>query len=143
VPLSWLVENDIAQGSVMLKRDATSKWEDLETEYLSEDEEFAYYSAVTPGFSYFVITGDSGSGYKPEDEVEEIAVETAETVTPVVTTVPPTTPPPKEEVAKEPRKTEGPASETEGEKGICGPVIMCILSIAPYLAIRYLKYQVK
>jgi PGF-pre-PGF domain-containing protein len=139
VPLSWLIENDIAQGSVMLKRDAVSKWEDLETEYLSEDEEFAYYSAVTPGFSYFVITGDGGSGYiKPEEEVEEVAKQPEVTAPPVVTTTPPATTPPMEEVFKETEEAAaGPVPETEAEKGICGPTLITLLCLLPLLSRRY------
>ncbi len=139
VPVSWLVEKDINQGKVYLKRDATSKWETLETTFLSEDDEYAYYSAVTPGFSYFVITGDDGSGYvKPEEEAEEIAKQPEVTVPPVVTTVPPATSPPAE-VAEKPEETKPPAPEPEEEKkGICGPSLVILLALAPLLSKRWM-----
>jgi PGF-pre-PGF domain-containing protein len=37
------------------KNDRTGRWTALNTIYLSEDEDFYYYSAITPGFSTFVI----------------------------------------------------------------------------------------
>jgi PGF-pre-PGF domain-containing protein len=128
INLTWMKENDIGQDSVLLRRDATSKWEDLETTYLSEDEEFAYYSAVTPGFSYFVITGKEGSGYK--EPVEEIAAPVETEAPPVVTTVPPK---PTAAPVKTPAATvrpETPAPEPE-KKGICGPGLILWLSLVP------------
>jgi PGF-pre-PGF domain-containing protein len=122
VPVSWLKENDISQDTVLLQRDATSKWETLETMYLSEDDEFAYYSAVTPGFSYFVITGDSGSGYVEPEEIEE-EVQPVVTVPPVVTTEPPApTSPPETPV----QTTPAPTPEPE-EKGGSGKFLLAIL----------------
>jgi PGF-pre-PGF domain-containing protein len=130
VPVSWLMENDINQGRVHMQRNAANAWETLETTYLSEDDEFAYYSALALGFSYFVITGDVGSGYrKPEVTEEEVSPPLP------ITTLPTTAGPPLEEPTKTPVEEAmiGPTSETEEEKGICGPTLLIVLALVPLL----------
>jgi len=94
VSLSWLKDNNIAQDSVFLKRDALTTWEAVETEYLSEDANYAYFSAITPGFSYFAITGTTGSGYVEPLEEIPTGTEAPPVTTPApTTTAPPTAPP--------------------------------------------------
>ncbi len=107
VPVSWLKENDISQSKVFLQRDATTGWDVLETSYLSEDADYAYFRATTPGFSYFAITGEVGSGYRvPTVEAPE------ETEPPV------TTPPPRVEVPEEtPVPTRPPGVRAQATTG--------------------------
>jgi PGF-pre-PGF domain-containing protein len=81
VPISYLKENDIHPASVVLSRDAQSKWNVLTTEKIGSDGTYIYYSAETPGFSYFVISASDGSGY-----VEEEITAISEAVSP--TTIP-------------------------------------------------------
>jgi len=57
VPVTWLTNNSIDPDTIGLYR-YTSKWTKLNTEKLSEDSEFYYYKATSPGFSYFSIKGD-------------------------------------------------------------------------------------
>jgi PGF-pre-PGF domain-containing protein len=139
VPVPWLAANDIGQSRVFLRRDALGDWEALPTTYLSEDGEYAYYSALTPGFSYFVITGEGGSGYvKPEDTAVKTSVEkpySQKTEAPVevgraTLETPPsrTTPPPVDTVAQEAIE-EG--TFAEEKTGICGPSIVSALALVP------------
>ena len=53
---SWLVENGFESSRVVLQRFADGGWNDLETNMYQEDDDFAYFRASTPGFSYFAIT---------------------------------------------------------------------------------------
>ncbi|MEA3430011.1 MAG: MopE-related protein, partial [Nanoarchaeota archaeon] len=61
---------------VVLKR-YESEWVDLETELIDSDSDYFYYSAVTPGFSYFAISLKQAEVVIEEvvDEVEDIVIE--------------------------------------------------------------------
>jgi len=76
VEVSWLKENDIDPATVELGRNVREKWEELATEKTDSDDDYVYYTAETPGFSYFSISGEEGSGY--EEEVPEVTVEVEE-----------------------------------------------------------------
>ncbi|MBN1896460.1 MAG: VCBS repeat-containing protein [Candidatus Aenigmarchaeota archaeon] len=54
----WLSDNKIVPESVTLLRYHENDWQELQTEMTSHDDHFYYYSASTPGFSYFAITGE-------------------------------------------------------------------------------------
>ena len=58
VAKSWISQNSIDKNRVYLNRYENSVWARLNTTYQGEDSQSAYYLAETPGFSYFVITGD-------------------------------------------------------------------------------------
>ena len=58
VTKAWIQQNNIDVNKVTLNRYANNQWNALETSKVSEDNEFIYYSALTPGFSVFSITGD-------------------------------------------------------------------------------------
>ncbi len=60
---SWLKDNDIDPYKFVLYHYTTS-WEKLDTKILKEDNESIYFEAATPGFSYFSLGGESGSGYR-------------------------------------------------------------------------------
>lgn len=55
---SWFESNKINKSSILLNRYFSSSWQKLKTEFRSEDSEFAYYLAETPGFSIFAISGN-------------------------------------------------------------------------------------
>jgi PGF-pre-PGF domain-containing protein len=59
VEKSWLHENNLGKNQIRLCR-FSEKWELLETKIASEDENFVYYSAKTPGFSKFAIVALKG-----------------------------------------------------------------------------------
>jgi PGF-pre-PGF domain-containing protein len=58
VAKSWITLNGIDKHKVHLNRYENGNWIILNTTYDGEDSENAYYLADTPGFSYFVITGE-------------------------------------------------------------------------------------
>jgi len=76
---SWISKNNIDQATIALNRYHDNKWNKLPTKKMSEDDDFIYYEAETPGFTTFAITG------------EEIVVTTTTTVPPATTTVATTT----------------------------------------------------
>ncbi|RXA20981.1 PGF-pre-PGF domain-containing protein [Methanosarcina sp. MSH10X1] len=57
VEKSWIEENDIDQASIVLNRYNDSKWNPLSTGLSGEDDRYLYFTAETPGFSPFAITG--------------------------------------------------------------------------------------
>jgi hypothetical protein len=61
VPLKWFEDTGVAQGSVALYRLVDGSWVELPTSFLNADALNAFYSAQTPGFSYFLI-GEVGAG---------------------------------------------------------------------------------
>jgi PGF-pre-PGF domain-containing protein len=59
VEKSWITANGIDMSTIALYRYdlATGEWTPLPTTYLSEDDTYAYFSAVSPGLSVFAVTG--------------------------------------------------------------------------------------
>lgn len=83
VEKSWIEENNINESTVALYR-YTTEWEKLPSKKVSEDADYVYYRAETPGFSVFAISG----------EVKKPAVATTTTIkatTTIATTIPATT----------------------------------------------------
>jgi PGF-pre-PGF domain-containing protein len=127
VKKSWLKEMDINPESLVLNRlKSDNRYEKLETIKTGSDSDNIYLTATTTGFSYFVTTGEEGSGY-----VEEEVPQT--TAPPVTTQPPPTTAPPV--VTPSPKK-EGPVPTVAAavpvepeEKGGAGRWITAILVI--------------
>ena len=68
VKKSWLDSNNLDKDTVLLER-YTSQWTKLPTFLKSEDSDYVYYEAETPGFSYFAITAEENeeSGEHPSD----------------------------------------------------------------------------
>ena len=84
-------------------RQFTSRWKKLDTEKVREDEEYAYFSASTDKFSYFVVVFEEAKKVQPEVVVEDE----------------PAAPVEAEQVEKEPAEGEGTAEE--GPAGPEGP----------------------
>jgi PGF-pre-PGF domain-containing protein len=61
VEKSWLEENGISTDDVVLSHYTGSAWDQLETSVSSDDGEYVYYIAKTPGFSTFAISTRSDS----------------------------------------------------------------------------------
>jgi hypothetical protein len=57
VEKSWLQDKGIDQASITLNRYNDKKWNELPATLLREDDEYLYFTADTPGFSPFAITG--------------------------------------------------------------------------------------
>ena len=64
VEKAWLVDNKLEKAQVALHRYNNKQWNELPTSVGEDDGTYVYYSATTPGFSYFVIgekTGKTGA----------------------------------------------------------------------------------
>jgi PGF-pre-PGF domain-containing protein len=61
VEKSWLEQNGISTDDVVLSHYTGSAWDQLETSISSDDGEYVYYAAKTPGFSTFAISTRSDS----------------------------------------------------------------------------------
>ncbi|WP_321429648.1 PGF-pre-PGF domain-containing protein [uncultured Methanolobus sp.] len=61
VEKSWLKENGISTDDVVLSHYTGSAWDQLDTTVSSDDGEYVYYVAKTPGFSTFAISTRSDS----------------------------------------------------------------------------------
>ncbi|AFV24515.1 outer membrane adhesin like protein [Methanolobus psychrophilus R15] len=85
VSKTWIEENNIDISTIRLSRYHADQWNDLPTTQESEDDEYIYFSAETPGFSVFEIKGDiiSTSDEKPgqipvaepNSDVEDVPIE--------------------------------------------------------------------
>ena len=57
VPKSWLNSNRIDRNAVTLMRFGGGRWVELNTSFVNETSDEAFFSAESPGFSFFAITG--------------------------------------------------------------------------------------
>ena len=79
VSKSWVEENNIDVSTITINRFHGEEWNALVTEMTSEDEEYYYFTAVTPGFSLYAITGDRlGAVAITPAEVEETGTVTGD-----------------------------------------------------------------
>jgi PGF-pre-PGF domain-containing protein/uncharacterized repeat protein (TIGR01451 family) len=62
VEKSWIQDKKIDKSSITLNRYSDKKWEQLLTSLLKEDDKYLYFTAKTPGFSPFAITGKTTTG---------------------------------------------------------------------------------
>ncbi|AKB18708.1 MULTISPECIES: NosD domain-containing protein [unclassified Methanosarcina] len=69
VEKAWAQDEKIDQASITLNRFSNKTWEQLPVSLSDEDEEYLYFTAETPGFSSFAITG------KADNSQEETATE--------------------------------------------------------------------
>jgi len=77
VEKSWLEDKNIDQNSITLNRYSDKKWSELPIKLLREDSKYLYFTADTPGFTYFAITGkpvenEAGIEMKPETSTAEL-----------------------------------------------------------------------
>jgi PGF-pre-PGF domain-containing protein len=73
VEKTWMVDKKIDQASIALNRYNEKKWEQLPVNLSGEDEKFLYFTAETPGFSSFAVTGTAKKA--TEAAVKEIQSE--------------------------------------------------------------------
>jgi PGF-pre-PGF domain-containing protein len=57
VEKTWITDKNIEQSSITLNRYNDNKWNQLPTDLTNEDDSYLYFTAKTPGFSPFAITG--------------------------------------------------------------------------------------
>jgi PGF-pre-PGF domain-containing protein len=129
VEVSWLKENDIDPATVALCRNVQNKWDVLDTAKTEADDTYVYYMGETPGFSYFTITGEEGSGYAKKED-KKIPSDLAA----IIGSMPKSTKPPETTVA--PIETPPPVAEAMSVKeekkfGICGPSAIILLAVLP------------
>jgi PGF-pre-PGF domain-containing protein len=62
VEKSWVQDKKIDQSSIALNRYSDKTWEQLQTSQSGEDDDYLYYTAKTPEYSFFAITGKVKTG---------------------------------------------------------------------------------
>ena len=65
VDRSWVENENIEENSIVLLRYHEGAWQSLQTEKYGEDAEYIYFSAKTPGFSVFAISGKRAAKLGP------------------------------------------------------------------------------
>lgn len=60
VEKSWVSQQGVGKNQVSLFRHVANRWNDLKATFVKEDGTHYYYTASTPGFSYFLI-GSTGA----------------------------------------------------------------------------------
>jgi PGF-pre-PGF domain-containing protein len=80
VDAAWLKAHGVSAGDVTLLRYVNGEWTRLETTFVEEKEGKAYYSAGSPGFSFFAITAEKSAAVTPEVQAPQ-----GEVTTPAVT----------------------------------------------------------
>ena len=77
VEKSWIQDKKIDQSSITLNRYNDKKWNELPTTLLREDDKYLYFTAETPGFSPFAITGkttakEAGTEIQPKSNTQDL-----------------------------------------------------------------------
>lgn len=57
VEKSWVSQQQLGKNQISLFRYLANRWDDLQAKFVKEDTTYYYYTASTPGFSYFLIGG--------------------------------------------------------------------------------------
>jgi PGF-pre-PGF domain-containing protein len=65
VEKSWLDKEGVEPSTVVLKRHTGGTWAKLDTAKTDEDEDNVYYSAESPGLSYFAVAVDEPKKFDP------------------------------------------------------------------------------
>ncbi len=72
VEKSWIQDKNIDQSSIILNRYSEKKWDPLPTSQSGEDDRYLYFTAETPEFSSFAITGKVKEKVNTSETVTEI-----------------------------------------------------------------------
>jgi hypothetical protein len=70
VPVSWLEENHISPQNVVMNHQVEKTWTALPTTLVKTENGKAYYTAVSPGFSRFAVTGGTNSSGVVNDQTQ-------------------------------------------------------------------------
>jgi PGF-CTERM protein len=81
VDKSWLQDKNIDQSSITLNRYSDGKWDSLSASLSGDDDKYLYFTAKTPGFSPFAITGKAKAAVT-ETQPEPNTVTTSANVEP-------------------------------------------------------------
>jgi len=80
---TWIIRNNINRATIALNRYHNNVWQRLQTREISEDSDFVYYEAESPGFSTFAVTGEEIT-----TTIETTTIETTTIATTAETTIP-------------------------------------------------------
>jgi PGF-pre-PGF domain-containing protein len=77
VEKSWLQDKKVDKASITLNRYSDKKWSQLPVKMLNEDNKYMYFTAETPEFSFFAITGkavekETVTETKPVTDVQDL-----------------------------------------------------------------------
>lgn len=128
VKRTWIADNEVDQKTIKLERYDNGQWNGLPTSKSKEDPTYLYYTANSPGLSYFAITG--------EKLVPPPAPSSPVETSPPATEPPTTTPKPTVSSTAMPtaRPTIPPTpGEASKEKGICGPTAVALIVLLPMI----------
>ena len=70
VEKTWIQDQNIDQSSIILNRYNDKKWEQLPASLVNEDDKYLYFTAKTPGFSPFAITGKANTSQEDVTEIQ-------------------------------------------------------------------------
>jgi len=99
IPIEWIEENNVGFSTIYLERynEDDGSWDSLETYDDGSDDENFYFFAISPGFSYFAITGQTSDEIETEqaapsfadftEDIKEKAEEVAEKIDPIKKTL--------------------------------------------------------
>ncbi len=137
---SWLKAEDIDPEKLVLYRLSTTKeWQPLPTRPEERGDGYIRYSATAPGFSWFAVVGEPGTGFRDIfAELKQVVQEPEEGAE-----VPELPAPAQEEerlippppAAEKPPAPEQETQQREEKRGICAPVGVLLL-LLPLLAMR-------
>jgi len=111
VDKSWINNKNIDKSSITLNRYSDSKWGQLPTSLSGEDNTYLYFTAKTPGFSPFVITGKTAASEAVTETQSKPNIGSLESNASNATN----------------EQTKSPSTKTPGFESICG--ILSLLAI--------------
>ncbi|HET8687122.1 MAG TPA: PGF-pre-PGF domain-containing protein, partial [Methanosarcina sp.] len=119
VEKSWLQDKKIDQASITLNRYSDKKWSQLPVKLLNEDNKYLYFTAETPEFSFFAITGKAVE----KEKVTELKPETT------------TSKPEQNKVASDIEQDPKSGQETEKGKATSVPGFEAVYVVAGLLTV--------
>ena len=76
VEKDWMEENSVSSGDIHLYRYSDDSWNKLETEIVSDHDNYVYFESQTPGFSPFAIsasvTNSGSTGSETDDRLASV-----------------------------------------------------------------------
>ncbi|MFH1588184.1 MAG: PGF-pre-PGF domain-containing protein, partial [Candidatus Diapherotrites archaeon] len=81
----WLTNNNFEYTNIVLQRLVDGTWINLKTTYINNTDGYYYFTAITPGFSYFAITTQTEAETPtatPEEQEEDKQTPTPKPKTP-------------------------------------------------------------
>jgi PGF-pre-PGF domain-containing protein len=76
VPLSWLDSNNVTMQNVVLYHLDGNSWTALPTTFVKTENSQGYFTATSPGFSLFAITGQFTPGAEPQSSAGSVSTYT-------------------------------------------------------------------